>query len=76
MGKSNELFQEMRERGITHPDRIDRMEKRYEEEMALAKRYYTEEAKQKRDAIRHGLNMVFEAFHPMNFIAHDISKEK
>lgn len=76
MSKSNELFQRMRERGVTDPERIDLMEKRYEEEMSLAERYYSEKAKRNREDIRLSLNKVFEMFHPMNFIADDISKSK
>ncbi len=74
MSKSNELFQEMRERGSLDPDKIDRMEKSYLEEMELAKWKYSEEGKKNREEIRYTLNKVFEEFHPMQFIAPELAK--
>ncbi len=76
MSKSNELFQRMRERGSLDPEQIDRMEKSYQEEMELAEYRYSEEAKQKREQIKHTLNKVFEQFHPMQFIAPELAKRR
>lgn len=76
MSKTNELFQNMRERGSLSDEQIDRMERSYQEEMELAEWKYSEEAKKNREEIKYTLNKVFEQFHPMQFIAPELAKRR
>lgn len=64
MSKMNELFQMMREKSGLDSDRIDAMEKRYEEEMEYKEWYYSKEAVRARHEQRIIMNQVFDMFHP------------
>lgn len=74
MSKSSELFQMMREESGLDSERIDMMEKRYQEEMEYKEWYNSEAGKKNRDDVRNSLNNVFVMFHPVHFIQDEIKK--
>jgi len=74
MSKSSELFQMMREESGLDSERIDMMEKRYQEEMEYKEWYYSEAGKKNRDDVRNSLNNVFMTFHPIHLIQDEIKK--
>ena len=74
MSKSSELFQMMREESGLDSERIDMMEKRYQEEMEYKEWYNSETGKKNRDDVRNSLNNVFMMFHPVHFIQDEIKK--
>lgn len=74
MSKSSELFQMMREESGLDSERIDMMEKRYQEEMEYKEWYNSEAGKKNRDDVRNSLNNVFMMFHPVHFIQDEIKK--
>lgn len=75
MGKSNELFQMLREQSGLDPEKIERMERRYQEEMEYKEWRNSDEGKKKREDVSNALNNVFRMFHPVHLIQDEI-KEK
>lgn len=76
MGKSSEQYIKWKEEYQAQRDQsqielAERLERMYEEKMAEQKRYYSEESKQRREAIGNALNKVFADFHPFNFISNE-----
>lgn len=76
MGKSSEEYIKWKEeyqaqRDQAQIDLAERLERLYDQKKAEQEHYFSEAAKQRREAIGNALNRVFMDFHPYNFMSNE-----